>query len=1106
MEFRILGPLEVLDGGRVLELSGQKQRALLAVLLLHANEVVSRDRLIEALWEEGPPETARKALQVLVSQLRKALGKERLETKASGYLLRLAEEELDILRFRRLLEEGRTTEALALWRGPPLSDFTYRQFAQAEIARLEERRLAAFEARFDADLAAGRHAELVGELEALVKEQPLRERLRAQLMLALYRSGRQAEALDVYQSARRALVEELGINPGRDVRDLHQAILNQDPGLDLPSDPQATPEPSRAVFVGRERELGELLAALDEALAGHGRLRLLVGEPGIGKSGLADELAMRARSRGVLALVGRCWEAGGAPAYWPWVQSLRGLIHATDSEHLPALLGGRGADLAQLMPELRELLPDLPEPPALDPESGRFRLFEAMTTLLKNAAEQRPLLLVLDDLHAADEPSLLLLRFVARELGASRMLVIGAYRDVDPKPGEALGAALSELAREPVTSILLLHGLSEAEVGRFIELTTAQIPATGVVEAVHGETEGNPLFVVEIVRLLTAEGRLAEAGARHVPQSLKEVIARRLRRLPSECKPVVSLAAVLGREFDLDVLATASALDRSLVFVLLDEAIAEQLVTDVPGSRTRLRFGHGLFREVLYDELAPGNRRELHRAVGEALEQLASDNGGSHLAELAHHFSEAVPAVDRSKAVDYARRAGDHAANLLAPEEAIRLYETALSLADDHERPQLLLRTARSMWIATGTGAERALEARDAFNAGSERDGAAEAELLLAEIRWAEGSHNLVWEHMRRATDLVRGRPISRTTADVLSHASRFHMLADEEEEAISTGREALTIAEQLGLESIRADCLSNIGVARASLGDLGGMNDLRQAFEIAVAVHDGWQIWRARVNLADILLWLVGDAERAFAEQHEVRRLLQTAGSGPVARWNHAYDAWELYWRGRWPEALQLCDDFVDWIEAGNRHYVAADLYCLRGLILASRGVEGARADTRAAVSLARRAKDPKNLYPAIAVHAQVATDFGEVDEAERALDELLSSMGPEPYPVYVVPLALAAIASGRSIDALARLERVRASPWRDAAMAMLRGDHVEAAERFATIGVQPEEAHARLLASEALAADGRDADANAQLAAGKRFFESVGAAAYTRRQIASD
>jgi DNA-binding SARP family transcriptional activator/class 3 adenylate cyclase len=259
MEFRILGPLEVVSDGQALDPGGAKQRALLAMLLVHANRVVSTDRLIDALWEDDPPEGAQKALQVHVSGLRKVLGRERVQTKAPGYLIRVHDGELDLDRFRDLEGEGKPAEALSLWRGPPLDDFACQRFAQAEIARLEELRLACVEELIEQDLEAGRHAAAVGELEALVKEHPLRESLRAQLMLALYRSGRQADALEAYQQARGALVEELGIEPGRALRELHQAILNQEPALDgrpatgRPIAGSASPEPE-VVEAPAERE------------------------------------------------------------------------------------------------------------------------------------------------------------------------------------------------------------------------------------------------------------------------------------------------------------------------------------------------------------------------------------------------------------------------------------------------------------------------------------------------------------------------------------------------------------------------------------------------------------------------------------------------------------------------------------------------------------------------------------------------------------------------------------------------------------------------------------------------------------------------------------
>jgi DNA-binding SARP family transcriptional activator len=698
MEFRILGPLEVVEQDAPLRLGGGKQRALLAVLLLHANEVVSTDRLVEELWGEDRPPTAAKIVQVYVSQLRRLLADGTLLTRRPGYVLRVEPADLDLARFEQLVAEARTSEpaaaaeklreALALWRGPPLADFAYEQFAQTEIARLEELRLAAVEARIAADLELGRHAELVGELEALVSEHPLRERLRGQLMLALYRCGRQAEALEAYRRGRRLLADELGLEPNVELQELEKAILVQDPSLAPPAALTGPGEPTERpaarggpVFVGRQRELGELLQGLEDVISGRGRLFLITGEPGIGKSRLADELINHARARGACVLVGRCWEAGGAPAYWPWVQMIRAYAREANPESLRLELGAGAADVAQIVPELRELFPDLPEPVSPESEGARFRLFDSTTAFLRNAAAKRPLVLVLDDLQAADEPSLLLLKFVARELGESSVLLAAAYRDVDPLLRDPLTTALTELVREPITRTLHLTGLDEPNVASFIELTTARMPAQGLASAVYSETEGNPLFVGEIVRLLALEGRLEDpAGPIGIPQSVKEVIGRRLRHLSAECNRILVLASVLGREFDLDVLERLSGSDRESLLEALDEATAARVVSDVPGAIARLRFAHELIRDVVYEALPRARRFQLHREVGEDLEALHEGALEPHLAELAHHFFEAVPGGDARKAITYAGRAGRHATDLLAYEEAVRLYEMALRL------------------------------------------------------------------------------------------------------------------------------------------------------------------------------------------------------------------------------------------------------------------------------------------------------------------------------------------------------------------------------------------------------------------------------------------
>ena len=723
MDFRLLGPLEVAEHDRSVVLGGVKQRALLAVLLLHANDVVSTEQLVDEVWGESPPATVAKSIQVYVSRLRKQLGEGRLVTRAPGYLLRVDPSELDVACFERLAAEAEDAQpkvagdklrrALALWRGPPLADLAYEPFARAEIARLEELRAAALEQRIEADLALGRHSQLVGELEGLVTEHPLRERLRGQLMLCLYRCGRQAEALESYQAARRVLVEELGIEPGRQLRELHQAILRQDPGLDLAPVAESPDEAPRGAFVGRVPQVAELMAGLDDAFAGRGRLFLVVGEPGIGKSRLAEEVMRHARARGARVLVGRCWEAGGAPAYWPWVQALRAAVRDTDSAALLAHLGAGAAQLAQIVPELRQRFPDLPEPPALESEVARFRLFDATAEFLGNISQAPPTVLVLDDLHAADAPSLLLLRFLARELRSTHILLLAAYRDVDPIPGRPLTETLAEVAREPVTRRVSLGGLSEREVAQYVKLTASQIASTPLVAAVHQETEGNPLFVGEIVRLLAVEGVASESTAEArlaIPQSIRDVIARRLNHLSHECNRLLVLAAVIGREFALDALARLAGVSEDGLLDVLDEAMAARVLADVPGAADRLRFAHVLIRDTLYEGLAAARRARLHRQVVAALEALYGDEPGQHLAELAHH---SIASSDVDKALRYAQRAGDRALALLAYEEAARLYQTALDaldladVRDERTRCELLLSAGEAQMRAGNTQAAK---------------------------------------------------------------------------------------------------------------------------------------------------------------------------------------------------------------------------------------------------------------------------------------------------------------------------------------------------------------------------------------------------------------
>ena len=704
MQFRLLGPLEVVDDAdRPLALGGRKQRSAAGRAAAERQRASCRQSAsIDEVWGDAAPATVAKSIQVYVSRLRKELGDGRLVTRAPGYVLHV-----DAVRARpgplssALRRARRATpipataaatlrEALALWRGPPLADLAYEPFAQARRSRGSRSCASARSSSASTPISpVGEHAQLVGEREALAAQHPLRERLREQLMLALYRSGRQADALAAYQAARRR-------EAGRGARDRAGARAARS----APGDPRpgrgARRRRARRGARACRRAAGSSWAArasprpsttrLSDALGGRGRVLLIGGEPGIGKSRLIEEVAARARGREAQVLVGRCWEAGGAPVYWPWVQALRGSLH--------------DGDLAELVPG-REVA-------VLDTDGARFRLFEAVGAFLRQAAESQPLVVVLDDVHAADEPSLLLLRFVAREIAGSRLLIVGGFRDVDPTLSDPLTAALAELVREPHTSQIALDGLNENDVAEYIELAAATRPADELVAAIRAETEGNALFVAEVVRLLDAEGRLGETGvALRIPPSVRAVIGQRLGRLSPACRELLSSASVLGREFRLDALAQLSGLDRADMLDLLDEAASERAVVDVPGSPGRLRFAHALIRDTLYDDLARARRLGMHGRRRGARGRLRRRPRAAPR-RARSPLRRRRPRGFAEPAIDYVRRAGDRALGQLAFEEAERHYETALALVGDAvTRCELLLALGEQAGPGTANGPRR---------------------------------------------------------------------------------------------------------------------------------------------------------------------------------------------------------------------------------------------------------------------------------------------------------------------------------------------------------------------------------------------------------------
>ena len=475
------------------------------------------------------------------------------------------------------------------------------------------------------------------------------------------------------------------------------------------------------VFIGREQETKELRVALHNTVSGNGHLFMLVGEPGSGKTRMTEQLATYARLCNAQVLTGGCYEGEGAPAFWPWLQIVRSYAQDLGPEKLLSIMGPGAADIAQVVSEIRERLPDLPPPPTLEPEQARFRLFDSVTTFLKNASKLQPLVIILDDLHWADKPSLLLLQFLARELKDARILVIGTYRDMELGRQHPLSQTLGELSRQGLSARIVLRGLTEQDVARFIEMTAGIKPTENLVRTVFQQTEGNPFFLNEIVRLLVVEGQLERpqvttASGVRIPEGVREVIGRRLDQLSDECNRILTTASVIGREFSLDALEPLSDISGDQLLELLDEAMAARVISEMPQAVGQYSFVHALIRETLYDEISTARRVRFHRRVGEVIEKLYANSLDSHLPELAYHFFQASPAGEGDKAIDYAIRAAKRAVGLLAYEEAAGHYERAravIELQDEVDQEQ-----RGEMSLALGDAHKKAgnnAKAREAF-------------------------------------------------------------------------------------------------------------------------------------------------------------------------------------------------------------------------------------------------------------------------------------------------------------------------------------------------------------------------------------------------------
>ncbi|CAN5643588.1 hypothetical protein BH10ACT3_BH10ACT3_05250 [soil metagenome] len=727
MQIRILGGFEVHHDGQLLELGGPKQRAVLGALVVDLGETVSSGRLVEIVWGDSPPAQADASLQAYISKLRKALEPDRaprtepavLVTRPGGYALALPSETVDAERFRALVRRARESrlredrndalasydQALQMW-APVLPEFEHDLFVVGLRLRLDDLYASAVEERGDVLLEMGQHRELIGEFEAAVNDEPLREHRWYQLALARYRSGQQTDALRAISRAREVLADQTGLDPGPELVRLESDMLAQSPSLsasaptprlvspaaessdragNIESDSntdsgggggggaESVPGAGSAAtpFVGRLDEFDTMLGALDTAMAGHGRVVVVSGEPGIGKNRLTEEVARVAADRGVIVGWTRCPESAATETLRPIMQ-----------------LGGVLLD--QGLTNYLDL--DEAAASAQDQDAGSARVDAVVNAVRDLSSSPRAFMAVVDDLQWADPSSLRVIEYSAANLQEVPVLLVVTVRPLDAGSSPALVECLGELARQPEAQRISLGGLAPEDVQTWI--TSRAAP--GLAEFVHDRSGGNPFFVQELIALLAAEGRLDPSSptAREragtspgvhpgltpaaVPDAVADVIRRRVSRLPASTQQLLSTAAVVGRSFDADV--TAAVSDRTTGELLddLDPAIDAGLVIEDADVVGRFRFSHALVADALVAELSASRRARAHAAIAVALEDLRIGPLDRHLAEVAHHALAGALAGSAELAVTYSNLAADRAEKVAAYEDAAQHRSNAL--------------------------------------------------------------------------------------------------------------------------------------------------------------------------------------------------------------------------------------------------------------------------------------------------------------------------------------------------------------------------------------------------------------------------------------------
>jgi DNA-binding SARP family transcriptional activator len=950
LEIAILGSVEPRMNGDVVGVPAGKQRALLVLLAVRAPHPVSAEFAAEALWPRAAPAESLRSLQVTVSRLRRSLGAAGsvLETVASGYRLAVEPDVIDARRFETLIESARAArlegdgatarrlldDALELWRGPALADVAFESFAQGEIARLEELRLAAVEERIDARLSAGEHLLVVAELEQLASEHPSRERLISLLMLALYRCGRQTDALELYTRSRRRLDAELGLEPSLELRRLEEAILRQDPSLDAgigepsPHGPPAAAPPSLPAqleprplmpFVGRAAEVGRLAELPDRARTDGRQIALVGGEPGSGKTRLAREFAERVTSSGVSVLYGACDPAVRTP-YEPLVEALEPALAGLVEDEPEPGAGRYPASLTRLLPGLRARGGEPTTAAAdetKDPDAERHELHTALTALLAKLARDAPVALVLDDVQWADASSLILLRHLARTLGATPTVVLALFREGDGELPDALASTLAELHRLDGVVRVRLGGLDVADVQELLQRSDDSVRGGDgeLAEQLVELTDGNAFLVGEVWRhMLDREGAaqrssLADAT---IPESVREVMAARVAGLTPALGELVQLIAVSPRGIAFPVLRATAGMDDESLIGALDEGLHTGMLEEIREASLVYRVRHELLRRTVYERLSSVRAAALHLRLGEALEAMPEGRRARIVNELAFHFRAAAPIAGNGRAVEYALDAAAQAEHSLAFAEAAGRFEEALALGvpDLSAEAEVRWRQGRA-WHLAGRSAE-ALESFAVAAAGAREcgDGALQARAAIGfeTACWPQGIADPRAVALLREAALGIAPGPSAQRVRVLAHLSRALAYQGDHAAAGKCWSQAVAMARLVGDSSALMVALSHAAWTRGSRALDEILADLTEAGALGRTLpHDYLSDVAPGMRIA--LLIEAFAIDEARADNAALRELSERAGQPFLAQVVEQHDA-----------LLALCDGRLDDAEAAAK------------------------------------------------------------------------------------------------------------------------------------------------------------------------------------------